>query len=339
MDAIILVGGQGTRLRPLTAARHKSLVPVCNRPAITYLFEWLRTSGIERVILAIGQNNEDLAEAFPEGRDHGFELRHIVEKQRLESGGAIRNAVQTAGIDDTFVVLNGDIYVDFDFQEALRAHRAASADLSLALAPVDDPSDFGVAVLDDDGFVTGFVEKPPHGEAPSNLVNAGAWIFEREIVDQIPAGAVRVEETLFPSLVARRRPVLGYCFDGTWADIGTTQRYLDLNLQLLHQRGEAAIAASAKVAAEGHVERSAIGDGTCVEQGASIVDSVVWDECQVGRDASVWRSILADSVTVGAGAHVEGSVIGRGAVVESGAVVPPGTILEPGTRYDADDGR
>lgn len=339
MDAIILVGGQGLRLRPLTLARHKSLVPVCNRPAIQYLFDWLRSAGMSRVVLAIGQHNEDLAKAFPEGANYGFELLHVVEQERLESGGAIRNAVEEAGIDGRFVVVNGDVYVDFAFDGALTAHRAANADLTLALTPHPDPSSFGVAVVDDANTITKFVEKPSPQDTAGNLVNAGVWIFERGLVDEIPPGPVRVEDTLFPTMVANQRSVLGYQFDGTWADIGTAQRYLDLNLTLLKTAGQNALDEEVVIADEATVQTSALGQATTVEEGAHIRESVVWESCTIGANSRIQDSILADHVVIHDGAVVEGAVIGQGAVVFAGEVVPAGTIIEPGARYHASNGR
>ena len=333
MDAIILVGGQGTRLRPLTWHRHKSLVPVCNRPAILYLFEWLRVQGVGRLVLALGRNNEDLAEAFPPGSVPGIELMPIFEQVRLESGGAIRNAVAEAGIGERFVVVNGDVYVDFDLRAALAAHSQAEARLTLALTPVEDPSSFGVAVVDGGGMVTGFVEKPPRAEAPSNLVNAGVWIFERDIVEQIPAGAVRVEETLFPSLVGRRQRVLGYQFEGRWADIGTPQRYLDLNCALAGE--DAVVGADALIDPGARMRSVTIGAGSSIEGECVVERSVLWEEVRVGRGSVVRDSVLADGVEIGAGATVARLVAGRGATVAGGAEVPPGTVLEPGARYDA----
>jgi mannose-1-phosphate guanylyltransferase len=331
MDAIILVGGQGTRLRPLTLTRHKSLVPVCNRPAIEYLFEWLGGHGIDRIVLALGQANEDLAGAYPVGRHFGVEILPVLETQRLESGGAIRNAVSVAGVEGAFVVLNGDIFVDFDLGDAVSAHAAATADLTLALTPMEDCSQFGVAVLDDAGMVTGFVEKPPLGTEPSKLVNAGVWIFREGLVDEIPAGAVRVEETLFPSLVGRRRRVLGYRFDGTWADIGTPARYLALNLAL--SRGCPSVDASATIAPGATVGRSAIGEGCELEAGCRVEESVLWERVRVGPGATVTRSVLADGVVVGEGATLDGVVAGSGATIAPHSLAPRGTILEPGGRY------
>lgn len=336
MDAIVLVGGQGTRLRPLTDSRHKSLVPVCNRPAIVYLFDWLRASGIERAVLALGQHNDDLADAFPPGNYDGLEIVVVKESERLESGGAIRNAVRTAGIKGRFVVLNGDVFVEFDFRNALAAHEKLEADLTLALYEVDNPSQFGVAVLDANSMVTGFVEKPPPGTAAGKLVNAGVWIFEPGLVDEIPAGAVRVEETLFPSLVARRRRVLGYEFGGLWADIGTWQRYLALNCAMLAE-GRSGIAVGAHIDASANVLESALGRNTCIGRDAVIERSVLWSDVHIGAGARVIGSVLADGVVVGAGAQISGAVVGRGAVIASKAVVPVGTSIPTGGRYDANN--
>ncbi len=333
MDAIVLVGGQGTRLRPLTARRHKSLVPVLNRPAIAYLFEWLAASGIDRVVLALGQNNDDLAEAYPEGRLGTMDLRIVKERERLESGGAIRYAVQEAGIEGRFAVLNGDVFVEFDFRAMFAEHERVGAKLSQYLYPVTEPWRYGVAVVDERSMITGFVEKPPMGEEPGNLVNAGVWIFEPELVGQIPPGAVRVEETLFPSLVARRQPVLGYTGDGIWADIGTPQSYLALNQALLARAAGNVVAATASVAVGAVVEGSAVGDGTVIGA-ASVSASVLWENVTVGDGASVAGSVLADGVVVGAGARVRGVIAGPGTIIAAGVAVPPGTLIDKDGRYD-----
>ncbi|MBE7520104.1 MAG: NDP-sugar synthase [Thermoflexaceae bacterium] len=338
MDAIVLVGGQGTRLRPLTHTRHKSLVPLCNRPAIAYLLEWLGRSGFQRAILAIGLNNEDLAAAYPGGRVHGIEVVQVLEHQRLESGGAIRNAVSEAGVEGRFAVVNGDVFADFDFADALQAHQAADADLTLALYEVDDPSQFGVAVVDEQRLVTGFVEKPPPGTAPGRLVNAGVWIFEPGLVDEIPPGAVRVEETLFPSLVARRRNVLGYRFAGLWADIGSPARYLALNRELLARGHCQPIAEGVAIDTTAIVAGSSLGAGSRVGAHASVNDSLLWESVSIGEGAVVSGAILADGVQVGESATVTGAVVGSHAVIEPRAIVPPGTSIEPRTRYHAGNG-
>lgn len=335
MDAIILVGGLGTRLRPLTLTRHKSLVPVCNRPAIEYLFEWLERAGFERAVLAIGQQNEDLADAYRGGRPGSLRVDLIEERERLESGGAIRHAVHEAGVEGRFLVLNGDVFIDFEFAPVLKRHLDAEADLTLVLYHVPDPSSFGVAVTDEEGFVTGFVEKPPPGTAPSTLVNAGAWIFEPGLVREIPPGAVRVEETLFPSLVARRRRVLGQEVRGLWADIGTPARYLAINRALLARDGlERLLGAECVVHAGAQVRASILGPGCFVGAAASVDGSVLWEGVMIGSGARVCDAILADEVIIGAEARVDGAVIGKGARIAAGSVIAPGTLVDPGAIYD-----
>ena len=333
MDAIILVGGQGTRLRPLTLTRHKSLVPLCNRPAIEHLFDWVRTAGFDRAILALGQHNEDLAAAYPAGVYEGLRLVHVLETERLESGGAIRHAVAQAGVEGRFVVLNGDVFVEFDFARALTMHIDQRAELTLALYPAPDASQFGVAVVDESSMVTRFVEKPAPGSAPSNLVNAGVWIFEPGLVAEIPPGAVRVEETLFPALVNSGRPVLGYEFEGLWADIGTSERYLAANTALLAS-GRKAVDASASIAGSATVTLTSVGKDSRVGAGARLTNSLLWEHVEVGEDASIRESIVADRTVIGRGAELSGAVVGSGCTIAPGAKLPPGTALQPGTRYD-----
>ncbi len=333
MDAIILVGGQGSRLRPLTLTRHKSLIPVANRPALDHLLDWLERHGVGRAVLAMGQGQDDLVRAYPEGERGALTIAHVVERERLESGGAIRNAVRAAAIEGRFLVLNGDVYADFGLGAALAAHERAGARLTLALSRVDDPSAFGVAVVDGDSRIAGFVEKPPPGTAPSDLVNAGVWVFEPDLVGEIPPGAVRVEETLFPSLVGRRENVLGYRFEGLWADLGTPARYLALSRALAERAGGALLAEGVAVAADaGGVEGSALGAGCAVERDAWVTGSVLWEDVRVEAGAHVSDSALADGVIVGAGAVVRGAVLGRGASVAAGARVGPGETLDPGAR-------
>ena len=333
----MLVGGQGTRLRPLTARRHKSLVPLLNRPAIEYLFDWLERSGFERVVLAIGRDNDDLAAAYPPGRRGSMEFALVQERERLESGGAIRHAVHAAGIEGRFAVLNGDVFVDFEFAGMLEAHTAVGARLSQYLYPVSEPWRFGVAAVDRNSMITGFVEKPARGEEPGNLINAGVWLFEPDLLDAYPTGAVRVEETLFPSLVARGQPVLGYTAPGTWADIGTPPAYLALSRELVAQRGNSVVDERSQVAPDASILQSVVGPDGRIGAGVSVVDSLLWEGVVVGEEATIAGSILADGVVVGEGAILEGVVAGSGAVIAPGARLSAGTSIDAGARYDADN--
>ena len=334
MDAIILVGGQGTRLRPLTLTRHKSLVPLCNRPAIEHLFDWVLAAGFDRAILALGQHNEDLAAAYPPGTYRGLPLVHVHESERLESGGAIRHAVTQAGVEGRFVVLNGDVLVEFDFARALNMHTEASAELTLALYPVADPSQFGVAVLDERSMVTRFVEKPALGTAPSNLVNAGVWIFEPGLVAEIPPGAVRVEETLFPTLVENHRRGAGLpvrrSLGRHWHERALPRRKHGnagqrpcVNRYDCVYRGHGGD--HAHVCRQRFDHRSAAPGSPIRCSGTTSMSDA---------DASITGSIVADHTVIGAGAELSGAVIGSGCNIAPGSKLPAGTSLQPGTRYD-----
>lgn len=331
LTAVILVGGLGTRLRPLTERLHKSLVPVLNRPFMDLVLAWLAEHGTSRTVFAIGLHNQDLATAYAEGEYFGLRVEHVFEAERLESGGAIRNAC--AAMTSRFIVMNGDIYSHANLVEMVAEHRKRSAELSLAVSEVDDPSQFGVVCLDDSEWVTAFVEKPPRQEAPSRLVNAGVWIFEPHLVREIPQGPVRVEETLFPKLVAERRRVLGQRFEGPWVDVGTPARYRELNMSLLDERSAGGlpaveIAPTAVVGPGAAIQRSVVGPDSIVENRAHVADSVVWARVRVGAAASIVRSVIADDVTVGPGAQVVDSVVGPGRVIPAQTVICHSNGLE-----------
>lgn len=305
---------------------------MANRPAIEYQFEWLARSGIERVILALGLHNDDLAAAYPPGEHFGIRFQNVLERQRLESGGAIRNAVDETNIRGRFLVMNGDVIIDMDLDAFLAAHEASDALVTMALSPVDDPSQFGVAVLDGDDMIAGFHEKPPPGQAPSNLVNAGAWIFEPGAVEMIPPGAVRVEETLFPSLAEKGR-LRGFTFDGLWADYGTATRYLEVNQAVVTRAGSAAIAPTVSASPDSLIIDASIGERSTIGPRSLIEASVLWEGVTIEADASVRHAILADGVQVGAGAVIDGLVAGSNAHIAPGARPPSGTIIEAGETY------
>lgn len=331
MDAVLLVGGEGTRLRPLTRTRHKSLVPVANRPALAWLLERLAQAGVTRAVLALGKGGEGLASAAAAPGLSPIPVELVVEGEPLGSGGAIRNAVRQAGVQGRFLVANGDVFCGFDLRPFVDAHVERRAELTIVLVELPDPTGYGVAEVTEEGWVRRFVEKPPPRGRGRALVNAGVWIFEPELVAEIPAGAVRVEETLFPTLVAAGRHVLGAVASGLWADLGTPERYLALHRHLLAERN--ALAAGVEVAPGAVVERSALGARCRVGAAASVKGSVLWEDVEVGAGAVVEESILADGVRVGEGAVVRGSVLGAGAKVAAGATAS-GEKLEPGEEYD-----
>ena len=361
MRAIVLIGGEGTRLRPLTWRTPKQLVPVLNRPLLEHLLRQLHTHGIERVSFAMTGPNAPIEKAFGDGSALGLRIERVYEGEPAGSGGAIAHAA--GGWDEPFLVCNGDIVSDIDLSAFIAEHRRHEAELSLALYEVDDPSRFGVVVLDDGGRVTRFVEKPSREEAPSHLINAGYWLFEPAVAAELDAYRFnRVEDDLFPRLAGSGRGIRGYRHHGYWMDVGSPVAYLRANLDLLRgavgellpdgwpaseQAIEAAdVSAAARIAGPALLGAgTTVGAGTTLDDGvvtgerchigedAHVATSVLWDDVHVGAGARVLRSTLASGVRIGTGAVVEGAVLAHGAEVAAGERPAPGTQLEPDASY------
>lgn len=324
MRAVVLVGGFGTRLRPLTSTIPKPMLPVGHVPIIERLVTNLGRSGVTEVTLALGFKPEPFVEAFPDGHCAGIALRYAVEPEPLDTAGAIRFAAEFAGIDDTFVVVNGDILTDLDVAGLVEFHRAHGAEATIHLIGVPDPSAFGVVALDADGKVERFVEKPAPGTAPSNLINAGTYVLEPSVLQRIPTGVkVSIERATFP-LVAADGGLFAMATDDYWIDTGRPELYLQANLDLLdrvrrHDRCEP-IHDAAQVASDAVVERAVIGEhsvvgaatirnsvllpGAVVDDGAVVTDSVVMG--RVGTGAVVHDSVIGADGVVAAGEHLSG---------------------------------
>ena len=220
MRAVVLVGGFGTRLRPLTEDIPKPLLPVGQRPIIEHVVRSLAAGGVTEVVLALGFRPDAFSAAYPDGTCDGVPLRYAVEPEPLDTGGAISFAAREAGIDDTFFVVNGDVLTDLDVRALLAFHREQGAEATIHLTPVEDPSSFGVAALDGEGRVLRFVEKPPRDAAPSNMINAGTYVFEPSMIDRVPVGGkVSIERVVFPAVAAESR-LYALCTDDYWIDTG-----------------------------------------------------------------------------------------------------------------------
>lgn len=311
MRAVVLVGGFGTRLRPLTNTVPKPMLPVGHEPIIARLVANLTRGGVTEVTLALGFKPEPFVEAFPDGTCGGARLRYAVEPEPLDTAGAIRFAADASGIDDTFVVANGDVLTDLDVAALVDFHRARHAEATLHLIGVDDPSAFGVVALDDLGRVQRFVEKPPPGTAPSNLVNAGTYVLEPTVLERItPGRPASIERETFPA-VAAEGGLFALATDDYWIDTGRPETYLAANLDLLAGRRHetcAAVHPEAVVHPSAVVLHSLVGDGARVGPRARIERSVVLPGAVVGADA-----VVADSVVmgrVGERARLESCVVG-----------------------------
>jgi mannose-1-phosphate guanylyltransferase len=320
--AVVLVGGFGTRLRPLTNTRPKQMLPIVNRPMIEHVVGHLADHGIDDVVLSMGYRPDAFAEAYPSGRCAGATLHYAVEPEPLDTAGAIRFAARDAGIDGRFLVVNGDVLTDVDLTAFIAFHEARGAEGTIHLFPVDDPSRFGVVPTDDEGRVLAFVEKPPRDEAPTNLINAGTYVLEPSVLDRIPGGRkVSVERETFPAMAAAGTL---YAWPGAtyWLDTGTPEQYLQAQIDLLagvRGGGVEGVDPSAKVSPEATVERSVLGAGSVVEAGATVLRSVLLPGAMVRSGCEVVDSVLGEGAEVLSGARVVGgTVVGDGEVIESG---------------------
>ena len=351
MRALVLVGGEGTRLRPLTLTAPKQMLPVAEVAMIERVLAHLARHGIDSVTLSMGYRPDAFLAAFPDDRCAGVALDYAVEPVALDTAGAIRFAARHARVDDTFLVVNGDVLSDVDITALVAFHRAAGGKGTIALTPMDDPSSFGVVPTDADGRVLAFLEKPAPGEAPTNLINAGFYVLEPDVLDRIPDGRrVNIERETFPELAAEGSLFAMAC-DGYWTDTGTPALYLQANLDLVNGgRGLAPAAGARRSGGGGWVlgrpvldtavgEGSLVGDAAFVGRGSSVSHSVVGAGCRV-EGATVDGSVLLPGAVVRAGAVVKDSIVGPGAVVGDGAevvglsVVGEGVNIERGARLD-----
>jgi mannose-1-phosphate guanylyltransferase len=338
VQAIVLVGGEGTRLRPLTETVPKPALTLVDRPFLAYMIEWLAGHGVGEVVLACGFLPDVLREALAgEEERAGVSISYVVEPERRGTAGAIRFAADALGdrLDDRFLALNGDVLTDLDLTALLTAHNASAVPLpqparqtnsaaggaraTIALHPVGDSSPYGLVRTDADGAVLEFTEKT--GEAVPGEINAGMYVLERSVLDLIPPGEeVSIERDVFPRLVGEG--LHGLRLDGYWMDIGTPERYLQASWDILEQRVETRVqptapgmhlGAGVQIADGATVgPRVVLGSGSQVEAGAEVSDSVLLDDCVIGEGARVSGSILSAGVAVAEGARLEGAVVGHG---------------------------
>lgn len=320
MQAIVLVGGEGTRLRPLTSDVPKPAVTLVDRPFLAYAIEWLAAHGVSEVVLACGFLPDVLRETLGEDERAGVKITYVAEPEPLGTAGAIRFAADALGdrLEDRFLALNGDVLADLDLSALVRTHEERGARATIGLHPVADSSAYGLVRCDEGGAVLEFLEKT--GEAVPGEINAGAYVLDRSVFDLVPAGqAVSIEREVFPRLVGDG--LHGLLLDGYWMDIGTPDRYLQASWDILEARVETQVEPTAPgqlIAAEATISddaqvgpRAVVSAGCQVEAGAEVDESVLLDGCTVGADARVQGSILAPGARVEPGAQLVNAVVGR----------------------------
>lgn len=324
MKAVVLVGGFGTRLRPLTLSTPKQMLPVGRVTMLERVISKLGAHGVTEVILSLGYQPDAFIDRFPSGTCGGVRLSYAVEPEPLDTAGAIAFAAREGGVDETFLAMNGDVLTDLDVTDLCEAHRNFGAEGTLALTPVSDPSRFGVVPIDADGRVEAFVEKPEPGTAPSNWINAGTYVLEPSIIDRVTPGAkVSIEREVFPQMVADGS-LYALQSKAYWIDAGTPEAYLQAHLDLLDgARGdfEVGIDPEARIDSSAKVSRCFIGAGASVAAGCELSDSVVMPGARIAAGSVIQRSIIGARSSVGESSSLADlSVVGFDQDLAAGSV-------------------
>lgn len=355
MQAIVLVGGEGTRLRPLTYGTPKPMVPIMGVPFLARTMERLHDAGIHDVVLPAGYLPQAIIDYFGDGSSIGMNIRYVIEETPMGTAGALKNVEEF--IHGPFFVLNGDVLTSLDLRAMRDAHKRKGGIGMLHLIKVEDPSAFGCVVHDEDDRITAFVEKPPKGTEPTNEINAGTYLFEREVLDMIPAGRnVSIERETFPAIIEAGKGLYSHTTDDYWIDLGRPEHYLDAHQDIMEGRmplkiepgisgeGASVVQRVANVTEPVHADicveidptaiigpNVVLGCGCIIGPRAVVRNSVLWDGVRLEEGAIVEGAIIASNAVIGREARVlEGSVIGHDVKVD------PGTVLEPGSRVGGD---
>jgi mannose-1-phosphate guanylyltransferase len=332
MQALILAGGKGTRLRPLTVYTPKPIVPICNRPFLLYQIDTLRRAGIIDITLSLSYQPNKIEQLLGDGSDYGVKLKYTVEPQPMGTAGAYKFAEEL--IREPTVVFNGDILTDLDLKAVIREHNERKATATIVLTPVENPRDYGLVETERDGRIRRFLEKPKEEEITCNTINAGTYILEPKVLDFIPSGENHsFEYGLFPELLRSEEAFFAHIPPRTyWIDIGTPQRYLKVHQDLLankvgrihikDRRGDFDSATAAEID-----ELSIIGDDCQIKPGAQIINSVLGQGSFVEERARVENSVIWPHTRIGTTAEVINAVVGRGCHIGRSTVVGPGAVL------------
>ncbi len=342
MQALILAGGEGTRLRPLTTAVPKPVVPLVDRPFIAYMLDWLRGHGVDDVIMSCGFLADGVRDVLGDGSAHGVRLRYVEEPEPLGTGGALKLAEDL--LDERFLMLNGDVLTDLDVTAQLALHEARGARGTLGLTPVEDPSAYGLVRTMPDGEVTGFVEKPAPEQIDTHNISAGLYVLERSVLELLERGRrASIERDVFPRLVGDG--LYAFVGEGYWLDIGTPERFLQGTADILDgtvrtgvDAAPALIAPGASVAGDATIGAGVVlGEGVTIGAGATVERAVVLDGASVGAGCVLRDCIVCAGARIGDGTRVEGfSILGEGVRVGAGNVITHGARLFPGV--DIPDG-
>jgi mannose-1-phosphate guanylyltransferase len=355
LKAVILVGGQGTRLRPLTYNTPKPMVPVLNLPFLEHVIRNLQAHNVTEIVMAQHYLAASMKEYFGNGSRLGVKLYYVMEDSPLGTAGAIKNV--EGFLDSTFFVLNGDIFHNRDFTALLKFHRRHRAKATLVLSPVEDPTIYGVVETDKRGRVTSFVEKPKKEDVTTNMINAGTYVLEPDVLQRIPVDTkFSFEREVFPQMVTEGLPVYAYPTDNYWMDTGTPEKYLQLHRDLLSGKcdgcnleADITLGKNCKINPSAKIKgKVVIGDNCKIGSGVKLTgpvvlgancvvgadtavkDSVVWHDTVIGAGATIKSSVLADNCKIGYGCSLNDAVLGDHVTIKDGVKLKKGSRIKPG---------
>jgi mannose-1-phosphate guanylyltransferase len=359
VKAVVLIGGEGTRLRPLTLHTPKSMVPIVNRPFLEHMLEYLKGHDIDDIILTLCYLPDHIHHYFGDGSKFRIKLTYAIEDPPLGTAGAVKNVM--GHLDETFFVFNGDIFTDIDLTAMMGFHRQHRSKATIALTPVDDPTIYGVVETNSEGRVQRFIEKPRRDAVTTTMINAGAYILEPEVLDHVPIGlSFSFELGLFPLLLENGDPFYGYQSDAYWIDIGTPEKYLKLHHDLLtglvtrhitgkpagdgvwiedgcdihpqaELRGPTILGRNCIVGSGARVKGpSIIGQDCIIEAGSFVEGAVIWQNAHLRQGVSLRNCIIAENVVIGERTQVmDGCVLGKNVIVDSNQKLVQGTKIWP----------
>jgi mannose-1-phosphate guanylyltransferase len=357
MKAVILVGGEATRLRPLTYNIPKAMVPILNTPFLEHVIRYLSSHQIKDIIIAQSQFSQPIKNYFRNGSHFGVKLNYSIEDTPLGTAGAVKNTEKH--LNETFVVLNGDIFTDLDITAMIAVHQARKAKATIALTPVDDPTSYGLIETDAQGRVTRFLEKPSWEQITTNMINAGIYVLEPDTLNRIPYQTnFSFERGLFPLLLGQDEPIYAYSSAAYWIDIGTPEKYLQLHRDLLNGSSvqhSYPVGEEIKIGEQSSIDPTAqiegpvlignnctiggkvrligpvvIGSASTIQENAVIEASIIWRNARLEPGVNLRDSIIADNVCLNANSIVHGSVLGDNVTVVSGSKLEPGSKILPG---------
>ncbi len=329
-QAVIMVGGMGTRLRPLTETCPKPVLPVLDKPCLMYLIESIAKAGVKEIILACGYRSQQLKDAIGDGSAFGINISYSYEDEPLGTAGAIKKVSDRLG--DTFIAANGDVFADIDVTEVIREHFESGAVVTLSLTSVDNPWEFGVAGIDEDGRITEFREKPKPEDAFSNLINAGVYVLEKKIFDFVPENSkYDLSKELLPDLMDRGEKIQGYKLKGVWHDVGRPHDLIAANLAAAKNRF------SNEDWSKHDVHDTVISGTFYLGKGSTISDSssessIVLRDCKVSGSKLTGSLVMPNCTVVGA--EIKDSILGNGCIISEGSVIE-GSVLGNGTHVVA----